>query len=308
MGNRTPAAARSQTRGRTAGRLYPGLVTVATRKGHAAPLAVWHLARALDTRGAGRVLLGDLRGEGMKLWSRSKTYSAIREAARLGLVAVVTRRRDGARVVTLRSLAHVAKVFNIADLGARPVLARVSALRTAATFKAAVFSAFHAGRKGDTARPISRQTLQTLTGIGRRTQARYERRNNDRHNGQVRRRANFAVLAQGPEALPGARENVHGACYTYGGAVVRPMPNSYTSTLATVSGSKLRKMNLKGGLVDSGAGQHKARVFFPDAKSARKAASREQEQGKPTGLQPAVSQRFYRDRLAYRGAGVWRAC
>jgi hypothetical protein len=291
-------------------RLYPGLVTVAARKGHAAPLAVWHLARALDSLGAGRVLLEDLRAEGMRLWSRSKTYGAIREAERLGLVAIVARRSDGARLVALRSLAHVARLFNVIDLGARPVEARVTALRTAATFKAAVFSAFHAGRKGDTSRPISRETLQTLTGIGRRTQARYEARNNSRRNGQVKRRANFAVIGHGPEALAGARENVHGGAYLFGGRVVRPLPNSYSTTAKPLSGSKLRKVNrtLKGGLVSNGAGQHKARVFFPDEVTARKAANREQEQGKPTGLQPAVSQRFYRDRTAYHGAGVWRVC
>jgi hypothetical protein len=291
----------------TSVRLYPGLVSIATRKGHAAPLAVWHLARALDLAGAGRVELEDLRAEGMKLWSRSKTYSAIREAARLGMVALVNRRSDGARVVALRGLEYVARLFNVSDVGARPVLARVSALRTAGTFKAAVFSAFHAGRKGATTRPISRETLQTLTGIGRRTQSRYEARNNGRRNGQVKRRANFAVL--GPwQALEAAREDVHGACYLYGGAAVRPLPNSYRSTAELASGSRLRKINRAlGDPGGSGAGKH-TRVYFDDAESARKAANREQQQGRPTALQPAIFQRFYKDRLAYGGAGVWRPC
>jgi hypothetical protein len=252
--------------------------------------------------------LDDLRAEGMKLWSRSKTYSAIRDAARLGLLAVVTRQRDGARVVALRSLATVAQVFKVSDLGARPVLARLSALRTAATFKAAAFCAYVAGRSGETTRPISRETLRGLTGIGRRTQARYERRNNGRRNGQTRRRPNFAVIGHGPVA--GARENVHGACFMWGGAVVRPLPNSYSSTLATASGSRLRKVSraLKGGLVASGAGQHTARVFFTDAETARKAAQRHETDGRPTALQPAVAQRFYKDRRAHHGAGVWRIC
>ena len=295
--------------------IFPGLVSVATRRGHAAPLAAWHLARAMDEPGAGRVMLDDLRAAGMKLWSRSKCYSAIREAARLGLVDLVARRSDGARVVRLRSLARVAEIFNIADVGARPVLARVSALKTAGTFRAAVFCAVHAGRQGDTARPISRATLQDLTGIGRRTQTRYERRNNDRRNGQVYRRPNFAVLGYGPDALRAIRDTTYPGAYLYGGAVVRPLPNSYSSTLTVASGSKLRKVNrtLMGGLVVGGAGQHTRAVLprcevGPAGCPARSLCRKRPAVGFWAAVWPAFLSGPDRIPRGGRVAGVWRAC
>lgn len=280
-------------------RLYPDLLPQVTRRGQALPFALWYLGRAL-ARGSGRIDAEDLKDGALRLWSLDKYYRGLREAVRLGLVAKVKRRCDGAIVVELRSLEKVAERFGLASVDATPIVVRASALATTAKFKAAHFCAYQAGRAGDARRPISRETLRSLTGISRRTQAHYEKVNNIRRNGQVHRTANFALTGYEPDDLRGARDHLHGACFLYGGRVVRPLPNSYRSTLHLASRSRVRKVSRilkgKGGLVMTGAGQHNQRVFFVDRKDAERAARAEK-------ASPVV---YYRARRAYRGAGVWR--
>jgi hypothetical protein len=293
-------------------RLHPGLVTAAIQRGVATPLALWLLARCLDRDGVGRVPLDELKREALLIWSRSKVYGAIRDGERLGLVKRVTRLRDGQNLLEVRSVLKVARLFGINDLGRSVVLVRPSALRTAATLKAVMFCAFQAARSGSTGQPISRETLCELTGVPRRTQPVYEQRNNARRDGQVQPQRNFAVIGLSPEALRGAREHVHGGCFLWGAAVVCPLPNAYSTSLSLGSGSRLRKVNraLKCGLLGNGGGHRMDRVFFSDAKAARRTAQREarQEQGTPTALRPAIGRRFYRDGQTNGGAGIWRAC
>lgn len=264
--------------------VYPGWVVPATgarftddsgrQFSPALALALWHLARALDGAGQGRVPLADLRAAGRKLWRKHTYCRALREAQALELVEVVERRADGELVVVYRSALKVADWLGLQHVGARKVTIPVSALRSAKAFKAALWAAYHAGRIQNTGRPISRDTLTELTGVSRRTQRRYEA-----STGHVTATRNSVVVGHGLGDLRAAREFIHGGCFIPGGSptgpVHQPLPNSYRATLPLGSRSAARKLNrtLSGALLISPGGQHK-RVFFESAAKAEKAMRR----------------------------------
>lgn len=281
-------------------RLYPGFVSVAIRKKHAGGLALWVLARALDTTGTGAVKESDLRQAALEVWEPGKWYRCKQEAIGLGLL---TPWKDGR--LGLTGLHKVCIKLKVDDPGYNPVIVKISAIKTAATFKAACFAAFHAaGRGRNKANPISRATLTELTesdervGLGRKTQSVYEARNNARRDGQTKANANFALTGIPAKHLAAARELVHPACYLWGGEVVRPLPNSYSSTLKLASGSRLRKVRRKLGstLVHRcGAGKVN-RVFYDNAQEADKALRSPEA--------PAAALVF--KKRSYKGLGVYQ--
>jgi hypothetical protein len=102
-----------------------------------------------------RNLLND--GEGV-FWSRDKEY------------------------VWLYSAAKVAYALDVARLTGQPVALPVAALVDGiGAFRAHLYAAFHSGRMkntlhGDQAKPIARETLEQLSGVGRSSQRSYEER------------------------------------------------------------------------------------------------------------------------------------
>lgn len=306
-------------------RVYPGLCAAAMQAGHSAALAVWTLARHVDARGAGRVDAGDLRATALSRsgprWTKSKFYRAVREARALGLLEVVDLQRtrhgragDG-KVIVLRSLARAALALGVTDVGAAPVIVRLSALRTPQIFKAALLAAFKGARSHHTHNPISRGALRTAAGPCARTQRSYERLHNSRHDGQVKTVRNFELTGLRAALLPELNQIRRGKYFLRCGKVIRSLPNSYdASALRTGGRSGLRKVNhvISGGLLNSAGGQHK-RVYFASAETAEAAeekarkSERKTARGVPSGLQPNPAQkRFYPTGHARTGARLWR--
>jgi hypothetical protein len=291
-------------------RVYSGLTPAAMQKQTAGALALWYMARSLDSRGAGVIDEQDLKECALEIWSRDKFYRAYRRARELGMMVNGTRRRDGQKITVLRSLATVARLMGAWSLGAAPVVIRLSALRTVGTFKAALFAAWHAGRDSN-GRPISRETITGIVGISAPTQRRYEKQHNARRDGQITPQRNFLMTGLKTDSLTYARENLHPGCYLYGSYVVRPLPNTYSSTLKRASHRTAHKVNsgLKRDLLNlSGDGQRRPkRLFYDNADIAKQATkrSRREERGKPSAF---VDNRLamYQERSSFRGAGIWR--
>lgn len=285
---------------------YPSLINGVMSKGHSAAFALWHMARLVDEPGSGQIEMSSLMEFALRLWSTDKFYRAVRDATRIGLIEVVTRRRDRAKCVRAVSLEKAARAGSVHDLGEHGVWIEVDSMRTAKSFRAALFSAFHAGR-GNSDNPISRKKLREATSVPERTQRRYER-----IDGTVNVTRNCALTDIPPEGLEYAQDTIHPGCYVKDGQVVRPLPNSYTATQTTHRSSTLRKVNhvLSGGVLpktgliskSSGAQRRKTRLFFGDEKAVLAVARREAKIESSGGIRsPLVKERYCR-----AGKGKWR--
>lgn len=213
-------------------KLYPGFSAVARK--NSAAIALWHYARALDSDGDGLAERALLYPE---CWTRRKADRALGRAGELGLLKpVILRRRKNQKAVMVASLLKAALLLNDKSGGKkveflpRPILADVQALRTAATFRAALFSGWHAGRKPN---PISRATLQSLTGVSRTTQLKHDRRMGTKTH------RNWLLVGHGN--LAAAREFIHGACFASGNTILRQFPNDYHSPLTRANRGSTRK-------------------------------------------------------------------
>lgn len=268
--------------------VYPGLVA-ACGKRYTDPsgrryspmmaLALWQLARHLDVAGTGRVSREALKNAGLEMWNRDTFYRALRDAERLGLVRQTRRQRDGAELVACTGLAKVAALLELPNVGARKVSIPLSALERARTFRAALWAAWQAGRQRKTATPITRAKLRELSGMAESTQRTYEQAaQNDAGYRVTGATANAIILAENatPSHLQAARDLVHGGCYIehHSRALVRPIGNTYTSSLPAGSRSRARKVNrlLSQTSCNTAAGQIVRRLFFVDAGKAQRTA------------------------------------
>jgi hypothetical protein len=260
-------------------KVYPGLAAEALRRGHARGLAVWHIARALSA-GSGRVSFADLQAAcnalGLEGDRGGRFVRALDQAKDAGMICEVTRRRDGARVLEIRSTLKVAQSYNLESIGARPVLVPSEKVARLKDWRAALFATFLEGARSDRTKsnPIAQSTLRALTSVPERTQRNY----NALAGVTVRR--NIAVTGRLAEynghwtpAMIEAMEN-HGGTFmvndksTGTKLVAWSLPASYFTDLERTKRGRNRKINstLKGGLVIDAAGQHEKgktpRVFW----------------------------------------------
>lgn len=249
---------------------------------------LWTLCREVDVMGTGYLPEAVVREEALKLWTPEKYYRYRREARDLGLVTPWGKegnRKHEDRLSWL-GLRSACISFNVMP-GNQVVLASASCLTSVAKFKAASFCAFQAARNSEN--PISRETLKELTTVGRKTQSVYEQRNNARRDGQVKAKPSFMLTGYSADHLRAAREEIHPSCFLWGGEVVRPLPNTYTSTIRTASSSRLRKVRkqLRNLVIECGAGKC-GRLFYDEAGAgdAVKAVNSETT-GQPAAMSPS---------------------
>ena len=282
--------------------VYPGLVAACGRK-YTDPqrgakrarrwtpvmaLAVWQLVRHLDTPGTGRVHLAALRAAALALWTRDSFYRHLRDAESIGLVHVTTRKRDGIEVIEARGIVRVAELLELPSVGARKVSIPLASLKSAKSFKRALWAAWHAGRSHNTGAPVTRTTLQKLSGMAPSTQRAYERTTPNAAGGLATDATqNTVILATDatPGALAAAREFVHGGCYIdrHTRALLRPIGNTFETSLTAGSRSRARKVNRllshrPGALLPPGSPK---RLFFVDPAKAERAARGERAEDVP---------------------------
>jgi hypothetical protein len=225
-----------------AARVSPSIWTAAARD-YDVPLTMWVLLRAYDqeaTKGGGYLPLATVRelltdaASPIRLFGRRQLRTMIGRGEGIfwrsidgkhgRMLALVSRENIAAHFGTLLSGSEIA--IPVADL----IRGRGRARQ--ANANAALYTAVHGGRKS-AGKPISRNTIKTITGVSRSTQKRYERR------AGVFARRNFRLNESFSDyALERARYSEQRAAFEFtdyrgragtAGAryVAEAMPNSY---------------------------------------------------------------------------------
>ena len=152
---------------------HPTMLLALLRQHQEAAGRVWLLLRALDTDGRGYVAVDDARAhlatKGAPWhccgWRRLRQILAEGEGTFW--------QRDAQGGLWLRGAHRVAHALDIEKLQGFPVeLPIESLLGGIQVVRATFYAAFHSGRES---KPISRDTLHTLTGLAPRTQLDYDR-------------------------------------------------------------------------------------------------------------------------------------
>jgi len=173
-------------------KLYPDIGLGMLRRDMTAPGRLWLLLRYLDKVGEGKLRIDIVK---QSLTSKPSNLYLCGQRQLRNLL------RDGEEVfwgrdeehIWLRSAAKVAHALEIDRLTGQPVALPLSALLNGiGTFRAHLYAAFHSGRtketpRGTQANPIARDTLSSLSGVGRASQRTYEGR------AGVKVQANFAI-------------------------------------------------------------------------------------------------------------------
>lgn len=156
-------------------KLYPDIGVGMLRQEQAAAGRIWLLARYLDREGRGWLRIANLRHTLTHKKSALRTcgWRQLRNLLRQGEGIFWARDKDR---VWLRSAAKVAAALGVSGLTGRPVAVPVQALtESIGTVRAHLYAGFHSGREREERyKPIARDTLAQLTGVGRRSQIIYE--------------------------------------------------------------------------------------------------------------------------------------
>lgn len=291
-------------------KLYPGLGVEAFTRGEHAGLALWYMARSLDRVGRGVVGLSELKHYTKSLGMCGESFKRARRMA-LELGMMTAGELHSEKVLKLASLERLARRYGgqLSTLGAVPVMVPARMCASLVDFKAACWGAFLEGRNKQLG-PISRDKLEEITQVPRRTQHDMERR------AGVRVRANFArsrVPAEDPNFVEGAREYRPGAFVINHGKrqdLAWHMPNSYSAFRRGRRGM-MRKINglLKYDLLNSGGRvaerARPARIFWNDREHAER--QREKPEGGRPEMAGKLSERYFRTSWTTRnGAGIWQ--
>jgi len=160
-------------------KLYPDIGLALLRQGKTAPGRLWLALRYLDAAGEGSLRIANItkqlahKSSGLRLCGKRQLRNLLRDGEGIFWV------RDKERL-WLRSAAKVAYDLGVARLTGRPVaLPLLALLRGIGAFRAHLYAAFHSGRIQETAhgvqvKPIARETLAALSGVGRSSQRSYE--------------------------------------------------------------------------------------------------------------------------------------
>jgi len=169
--------------------VYTDLALAAIHAKKSGALRLWCFARMLDQGGRGCILAAELYKtlQGLKV-THTTFYRWLAQAK---AAQFITEGRPG--VLYLAALAKVAGLLKV-DRLTRKV--EMPALKlTAKGWRAFVFAATHNGR------PTSRQTLEALTGISQRTQARYD------HLAKTKRKKSIYVTDRPASQLEAVKEH-----------------------------------------------------------------------------------------------------
>jgi len=135
---------------------------------------LWTLARFLDADGTGRVTLERLQREIKRRSWRGLGGRSFRRAVRAGEGTFWTACQfsDGSGLL-LHGLLRVCEVLGVRKLQRQPVLVKVIRGKTLKTWRAVLYTSYFP--HGEFSSPISRATLEKLTGRERHTLLGYER-------------------------------------------------------------------------------------------------------------------------------------
>ncbi|MCA9873057.1 MAG: hypothetical protein KC441_05365 [Anaerolineales bacterium] len=261
-------------------KLYPDIALGMLRQEQTAVGRIWLLLRALDPQGRGWLYVDDVRAMLSRKGSTLRVCGWRRMRSLLQEGEGTFWQRDKTRI-WLYSTARVATSLNVPRLTHWPVYLPLTVLSAGiGTVKAHFYASFHSGRRGG--KPISRDTLENITGIPGRTQRVYEK------VAGVVTQHNIAI---GERYTP---ENVQKRAWLHGNAcfgftdhhgcqgpkkrryIAWHLPNSYEGCHRRSPKGRMKKINRQIDLVNrraQGNGMRK-RLFYANGAQAAKAHGR----------------------------------
>ena len=268
--------------------VYPSLLLAMLKQDQAAAGRVYLLLRHLDTAGRGWLPVEEIREQLTRKGSPLKMmgWRRLRQIFHQG--EGVFWERDTKGRIWLRSALKIALELDCHRLrGKRVELPVKTLLGGIGTVRAHFYASFHSGRSKNN--PISRDTLESITGLSPRTQREYDR------IAKVERQQNIAV---GPKYTKITAEEQYWqrgrAVFTFVDSQGKQgpknqqylawrLPNSYKAPHQQRSKGRQKKINQQlGRLVDNGVQAtiqpEVDKLFWADGAAAGKAYSRDQEQ------------------------------
>ncbi len=265
---------------RTTIRVQPTLLVAMLREELAAIGRIWLLCRHLDSQGRGWIAVEKLRATLTAKFSALRVCGWRRLRQLLQDGAGILWERDDHGRLWLYGTTRVARHLDLDYLQGNCVELPITALlQTIGGVRASFYACFHAGRA---ALPISRDRLETITGVAARTQRNYD------HACDVGRVSNFAILAT---------QDKEGALWQHGRAAFAftdprgdrrvqwacRLPNSYLAPYknSTTNGTKPLNRQLRRDLAKHGTqgntsqAKRKERLYFTDGQHAAKHAHKQ---------------------------------
>jgi hypothetical protein len=279
-------------------KLYPDIGMAMLRQGITAPGRLWLLLRHLDQEGRGVLRVVNIthqltpKTSKLHLCGKRQLRNLIKE----GEGIFWTRNKEK---LWLRSAAKVAHQLGVVRLTGSPVALPVTALLDGiGSFRAHLYAAFHSGRvkqsgHGQQARPIARETLASISGVGASSQRTYEKQTG------IQVRANIA-LGQGL-----SKENQEAGAWQKGGALFElrdycgqqgkqgktylawQLPNSYIGKQQHQPKGRQKRINrelndlvmkgMPGNVEETSGSQRLEKVYHPNGKLAAMAHKRTPE-------------------------------
>ena len=264
--------------------VHPTLLLAILKQNLEAPGRVWLLLRAIDSQGQGWLKIEDIRcllTTTDSPW-RICGWRRLRQLLKQG--QDIFWQRDNQDRLWLRGAHRIAYTLDSGRLQGFPVELPVRALLGGIQdTRAAFYACFHGGRDQ---KPISRQTLNQITGIAERTQRTYDQ------VARIKRQQNIAIGERFTQ------EKAQERAWTQGRGVFRfvdaqglqgrenqeyiawHLPNSYQANYQSRSRGSRKRLNrkladlLKKGITGNGENKVK-KVFFPTGTLAARACSRD---------------------------------
>ena len=300
-------------------KVYPALVltALARKDGSDSALRIWHIARQLSTAehdGAGVVSLADVRDRCERAGLAVSDHHWRRMLTAGDGVLWDRVKSDGVPVLRLAGLLRVALALGVTDADWKPVLIPADRVRKLKKWRAACFTAWHAGRRGDG--PMARATQEYLLSVPERTQRHY-----CAAESAMTQQSNYAV-----EKVKATKERIadvnlfgNGGAFTwFDGRLARQMPNTsrvmFDTTRrgmcwkldARLTDGLLKKPDLFSSLLPTGSSDI-WRKYYRDRKSAERAIRRHSKQanGMPSAFAGLPGRLFAESAKAYSGAQIW---
>lgn len=287
--------------------VYPSLLLAILKQNQEAAGRIYLLLRHLDTAGRGWLPVAEIRAQLARKGAPLNVvgWRRLRQIFHQG-EGIFWERDDQGRL-WLRSALKIALKLACPRLqGKRVALPLTALLGGIGTVRAHFYASFHSGRKHDN--PISRETLETVTGVCPRTQRAYDR------VARVQRQRNIAVGPRHSAITAEEQTWQRGrGVFTFVDSqgkqgpknrhyVAWRLPNSYRAPHAPRARGRQKKINQQlVSLVDNGVQgndqQAVEKLFWPDGAAA----------GKAYGRDPDVDAYWPRSATQRRPGVVWHA-
>lgn len=283
--------------------VHPTLLLAILKQNLEAPGRVWLLLRAIDSQGRGWLRVEDVRYQLTAKDSPWRVCGWRRLRQLLHQGQDIFWQRDTQDRLWLRGTHRIAFALNSGRLQGFPVELPIRELLGGIQgIRAAFYASFHSGRDN---KPISRQTLNQVTGIAERTQRSYDQ------VARVNRQQNIAIGERYTQ------ERVQERAWTQGRGVFRfvdtrglqgrekqeyiawHLPNSYQANYQRRSRGSRKRLNrkladlLKKGITGNSE-QSVKRVFFPSGSLAARAYNRDPNLDAYWHSQPSLKAQFWR--------------